>query len=496
MKLFQLVFAVLILSWGGAVEAAPSKFVRQSTPVPDEYIVVLPIDTPVSAMPGLVGAISTSYNVEVVRVWDGVIRAFLIRSSEIAAQAIASDPRVSYVESNAFVRMDKVSGTVDTRDTRQNPSEYLWHLDRLDDLTHVANEKYNMCTDGSDVIVYLIDTGVMANHPEISSSVVESLDFTVPPDAYGAIAHDATNGCSNMLYANRHWHGTATASVVSGAVIGAARTKVISLKVRDCDTGETKTSTLLDAVNWIRGSSDWYRYFPAVVNHSGFSPKWKASLSVYGDAVSNLVSNRNVPFFTSADNWSTDSCQFSPNHLSYTNYNTGGKVFVTGGTALTATGEDVRWQLFEADGVTPEIGRDSGSNSGACVSAFAPAADIWLALFDLSTLDPAYARSSGTSFSSVIAASLAARYIQKYRAQYGVTPGYTTVYNFLLSNAVTNVGGGTTVGYWACISSDGNLAYYDRTQPTCNTGYNLWEFPATSNTSNARMLYWDEGVCP
>jgi hypothetical protein len=151
MKLFQLVLAVLILSWGGAVEAAPSKFVRQSTPVPDEYIVVLPIDTPVSAMPGLVGAISTSYDVEVVRVWDGVIRAFLIRSSEIAAQAIASDPRVSYVESNAFVRMDKVSGTVDTRDTRQDPPVYLWHLDRLDDLIHVANEKYNMCTDGSDV---------------------------------------------------------------------------------------------------------------------------------------------------------------------------------------------------------------------------------------------------------------------------------------------------------------------------------------------------------
>jgi hypothetical protein len=38
MRLFQLVFAVLILSWGGAVEAAPSKFVRQSTPVPGEYI--------------------------------------------------------------------------------------------------------------------------------------------------------------------------------------------------------------------------------------------------------------------------------------------------------------------------------------------------------------------------------------------------------------------------------------------------------------------------
>jgi hypothetical protein len=333
----------------------------------------------------------------------------------------------------------------------------------------------------------------MTNHPEISSSIYESLDFTVPPDAYGSIANDATNGCSNGAYAKPHWHGTATASVVAGSVIGAARTKIISLKVYDCNTGEVQTSTLLDAVNWIRGSSDWYRYFPAVVNHSGFSANWKASPSVYGDAVSNLVSNRNVPFFTSADNWSADSCGFSPNHLAYTNYNTGGKVFVTGGSALNA-GADVRYQLFEKDEVTPMIGADSGSNSGACVSAFAPGADIWLAQFDIQTGAPVYGESTGTSFSTVMAASLAARYIQKYRAQYGVTPGYATVYDFLLSNAVTNVGGGTTVGYWACVSSDGKYIVH-RNQPTCNTGYSLWEFPATSNTSNARMLYWDEGVC-
>ncbi|MCM2313952.1 MAG: S8 family serine peptidase [Thermoanaerobaculia bacterium] len=501
--------AMCSLAFTSAAVGAPSKFVRQATPIPGEYIVVLAANIPDTAVPGVVEGLAKGYNVEVVRIWSDAIKAFLMKSSEPAAQAIAEDPRVHYVETNAFVNMHELSGTVNTWDTRPNPDAYLWHLDRLDELSYDQRDStYNMCSDASNVYVYLIDTGVMTNHQEISSSIVASLDFTAPRNLDGSVATDATNGCSAQAYKAKHWHGTATASVVAGSVIGAARAKVVSLKVYDCNTGAIATSTLIDAVNWIATMSNPYRSYPAVVNHSGFVPKWDSPLSVYGDAVSNLVAIRNLPFFTSADNWSADACQFAPNHLAYTNYDSSGFVFVTGGSAMQNSGTtnpdgsvhyiDVRYQKFESNGFTPLIGQESGSSNGSCVSAFAPGVDIWVAQFD-SNRNPAYGRQTGTSFSTVLAAALGARYIQTYRAQYGQTPSYRNVYNFLLSNAVTSLSWTNTPRYWACIHPDDwRLHSYSLTQPiSCPSGYSgPWEFPATSNSSNARMLYWDEGVCP
>lgn len=68
-------FAVCILAITGSVVGAPSKFVRQATPVPGEYIVVLAASIPDTAVPGVVEALARGYNVEVVRIWSDVLKA-------------------------------------------------------------------------------------------------------------------------------------------------------------------------------------------------------------------------------------------------------------------------------------------------------------------------------------------------------------------------------------------------------------------------------------
>jgi subtilisin family serine protease len=127
---------------------------------------------------------------------------------------------------------------------------------------------------------------------------------------------------------------------------------------------------------------------------------------------------------------------------------------------------------------------DSGSNGGSCVSIYAPAVDIYVGNNSSAT---AYSTHSGTSFSSPLAAAIGARYLS---TNHSAT--YQQVYDYLLSAAgsSTLINNPYTPEYWMC----GTTPY--RTDPgVCpvNNGVNNTNVPihfgATSNTSNAGMLY-------
>jgi subtilisin family serine protease len=153
---------------------------------------------------------------------------------------------------------------------------------------------------------------------------------------------------------------------------------------------------------------------------------------------------------------------------------------------------DYRWQDYtvNADGsVTANIGDSSGSNTGACVSIFAPGDDISYAMHS-GTAD--YGLGSGTSFASPHAAALGARYIQKQIATTGARPTYQQVYEFLLNQAQTVVQHTTThAGYWMCVRN----GFATASATPCAVDYASYWMPQASNTSDARMLFWDEGAC-
>lgn len=400
--------------------------------------------------------------------------------------------------------------------------EYLWHLDRLDELSWSARDsQHNMCTLGGSVWAFVIDTGVEVDHPQFgvypATRVIHSLDFTADTGYVGAA--DFSNACTSGSPTNsNNWHGTAVGSVLAGTQVGAAKVKVISLKVARCSDRRIESRSLINAINWVGSAGNPYRADPAVINHSGFLAPWDSQAAAFGDAVHAVVTQTSIPFFTSADNFSTDACRFSPNYRAYTKFaKTGRTVFVVGGTAVGTSStdpNDYRMQLWETvnGAILPRIGQDSGSNAGACVSVYAPGTSIYAARHKLSA--SLYGRADGTSFSSPLVAAVAARWIEKYTAQHGVRPTYVQVYEWLLAQAQTPVYGVQTPEYYLCAGVFGQSAtttYRPGSQPsTCpalsvgtfgqvtpaNPNSPPFHFPSVGNSSDARMVFWDEGYCP
>lgn len=536
--------ALLLLFMGVAASiradsAGPSKVIRHpESGVPNEYIVVLAGSPPSPSVPGLANALAAAYNVEIDTIWAYSLRGFLCRGPEANVDAMASDGRVRFIEQNFTTDAPepKASATqsawwdyVDGDCTNSTGDcQYMWHLDRIDETSWAQRDgEHNMCTEGRSVYAYVIDTGVQANHPqfETPSRVVLSLDFS--PDRSNLsvpFTTDGTNGCTAQGFQSAdRWHGTAVASVLAGTQVGAAKTKVVSLKVADCYNGRILTSSLISATNWIANpTQNPYFGSPAVINHSGFVPAWRddtdpagSDRSAYSSAVSGLVAATNRPFFTSADNFSANSCEFAPNDLARTYYRSG-SVIVVGGTSAGGEGDpnDYRWQKWEGP-TTPDTGQDSGSNAGPCVSIYAPATSIFAARHseyrDAQHQLKLYDRASGTSFASPLAAAVAARYIEKQVSQTGIIPGAQSVYSWLLSNASAPVQNAGTTAYWYCTNKQDYPYDYTYIQtppalcPIGSWGYDSvtqtwgpnrppYYFSSVGNESGARMLYWDEGV--
>jgi len=96
---------------------------------------------------------------------------------------------------------------------------------------------------------------------------------------------------------------------------------------------------------------------------------------------------------------------------------------------------------------------------------------------------------------------MAARYIEQQRAQTGNTPAYWQVYDFLLGQATTRIQlEQTAPTYWYCVDPfappySNFFLSVSRTNPgSCPEGYQgPFTFNSASNTSNARMVFWDAG---
>jgi hypothetical protein len=462
-------------------------------------MVLLDTTIPASAYDGVVNSLAKSYNTKITNEWREAPRGFICEGvSSTDAEHLASDPRVRVVEED-FQFSVSTSGM---QWTGWN-NNYLWHLDRLDEPTYATHDsQYDMCPEAREITAYIVDIGVRADHEQFTRNEpagrVESYTFD---DGSTTGYTDQTNGCTSGSPNYNRWHGTAVASLIGGTTTGAAKVHIVSLRVADCGGGGL-ASWVVNAIRWIRSASDPKSSTLGVVSMSTFFGDWQTNFVTLSDTVDARVKATGIPFFVSANNFSADACKFTPANLAYTNINrltyranptlAGGTVFSVGGTSLGANGDtnDYRWQTWDSG--LAAIGQDTGSNGGSCVSIYAPAADIYAAR---TTSTTAYDVASGTSFSAPLTAAIAARYISST----GVST-YQDVYDYLLSVAgssslINNV---STPEYWMCQQGYPSFAYVGyRTNPgVCpagQTGVNGTSTPihfnATSNTSNAGMLY-------
>lgn len=358
-----------------------------------DYIVVFNPGTASSQVDKITGNI----NAQVKRKFTKVINAALIHANPNKIAALSKNPNVKLVEQDA---------TVTTSSIQSNPS---WGLDRIDQKNLPLTNSYDdLNNTGSNIPVYVVDTGIYAAHSDFESRVTAG--FSVISDAIGS------NDCNG--------HGTHVAGTIGGRNYGVAKTvTLIPVRVLNC-SGSGTYSGVIAGLDWIAANHP--SGVPGVVNMSLGGP---ASSSV-DIAVNNLV-NRKINVVIAAGNSNQDACNFSPAR-------------VTSAITVGATESN--------------DARASYSNFGTCLDLFAPGSAIsstWIGSSNaVNTI-------SGTSMASPHVAGIVARVLASNPS---LTPGQveTVIKSGASSSVVINPGPGSlNLLAYSLVTSDGSVSNPD-----------------------------------
>ncbi|MGZ4778527.1 MAG: S8 family peptidase [Thermoanaerobaculia bacterium] len=273
-------------------------------------------------------------------------KGLAVELSDSDAQALARDVRVQFVEEDATV----------------SAATTPWGLDRIDQRSLPLDDSYVSQGSGAGVRVYVVDTGIFADHLDFAGRV-----------AGGFSAFTDSNGTMDC-----NGHGTHVAGVIAGTTYGVAKSAtLVPVRVLDC-TGAGSISTVLAGLDWVIADHA-QSPGPAVVNMS-LGGDGSSALDA---AVNNLLT-AGLTTVVAAGNNNQNACATSPAR-------------VAGAITVGASTETDQRADF--------------SNYGACVDLFAPGTHI---LSDWYTSPTAAAVSSGTSLAAPFVTGVAALCLQQF----------------------------------------------------------------------------------
>lgn len=288
---------------GAPGDAAPLHSAAPGRGIPGEYVVVLNE----GANPTAVAAVA---GVRPSHVYTAALTGFAAALSPGQVTALRHHPDVAYLEQNQVTEPQFL----------QTPAP--WGLDRIDQPNLPLNNQYVFNTLAPNVAAYIIDTGILATHPEFGGRASNVYD------AFGGTGTDC-NG-----------HGTGVAGVVGSKTYGVAKgVKLLGVRVLDC-SGTGTTAGLIGGINFVASSHPLMSV--ANISLSG------ALSAAVNTAVNNLFTS-GVYVAVAAGNSNASACNYSP----------GAVAAITTVTASDQTDAHVL-----------------GSNFGSCVDLYAPGRNI------------------------------------------------------------------------------------------------------------------------
>ena len=359
-----------------SVRAPSSANDVRATPLPGDYIVRLRDDA--TNVQSIAESIAGLHKGQLKHVYQFALKGFAVRNlSSAAAAAVASDPRVLYVEQDQEMH----AVTAPTSPEVNPPS---WGLDRIDQRSWTTpSNSYAFSATGKGVTAYIIDTGIDFTHADLEGRATPGVDEVTA----GGNAQDC-NG-----------HGTHVSGTVGGATYGVAKeVNLVAVRVLDC-SGSGSTSGVAAGIDWVTAHAQK----PAVANMS-----LGGGASTTLDAAVNNSISAGVTYAIAAGNgnifgFAVDACTTSPARVA---------------AAITVSATD------NTDT------KASWANYGTCVDIFAPGVNITSSWWS----------SSGQTQNTISGTSMATPHVTGAAALYlegNPTATPATVAAALINNATT-----------------------------------------------------------